>query len=62
MGTRLRDHLVSEHGREFRDLAGLPLAGVHRLEHVEDELGLLHLHHGHARASARRRPRRRPEL
>jgi hypothetical protein len=54
MSTRLRDHLLSEHGRESRDLAGLPLAGVHRLEHVEDELGLLQLHHGHARATARR--------
>jgi hypothetical protein len=60
MSTRLRDHLLSEHGRELRDLDGLPLAGVHRLEQVEDELGLLQLDHGHAHASARRR--RRPGL
>ena len=59
MSTRLRDHLLAAHGREIRDLAGLPLAGVHRLEHVEQELGLLHLHHGHARASGRRA---RPQL
>jgi hypothetical protein len=67
MSTRLRDHLVEEHGRDRRDLDGLPLAGVHRLEHVEAEMGLVHLHHvhrtrGRVAASAHRNSRRRSDL
>jgi hypothetical protein len=67
MSTRLRDHLVGEHGRDRHELDGLPLTGLHRLEHVEAEMGLVHLHHAHrARgtvpASARRSGRRRPDL
>jgi hypothetical protein len=60
MTPRLHHHLVHDHGREDRELDGLPLAGVHRLEHLEHEMGLLDLRHRHVSGRARRG--RRPEL
>jgi hypothetical protein len=57
--TDLRDHLLSEHGRDGSELDGLPLVAVHRFEHVEADLGLLSLGHRHrARGSVRATPRR----
>jgi hypothetical protein len=56
----LRDHLLSDHGRDGSELDGLPLVAVHRFEHVEAEMGLLHLEHEHrARGPVRATPRRR---
>jgi hypothetical protein len=46
--SRLHDHLVREHGRTPREIAGLPLADLHRFEHVEQDLGLNTLSHRHA--------------
>jgi hypothetical protein len=46
--SRLHDHLVREHGRTAREIAGLPLADLHRFEHVEQDLGLNTLSHRHA--------------
>jgi hypothetical protein len=60
MSPRLHDHLRHDHGRQERELDGLPLAAVHRLEHLEDDMGLLQLRHRHLTGSARRR--RRPAL
>jgi hypothetical protein len=54
-------HLVHDHRRTARDIDGLPLDEVHRFEHVEDDLGLLHLDHWHGRNGAMRRGRR-PDL
>ena len=59
----LRDHLLSDHGRDGSELRGLPLVAVHRFEHVEAELGLVSLSHRHrfrgtVRATPRRRARR----
>jgi|1185.fasta_scaffold811765_2 hypothetical protein len=48
MGSGLHDHLVDDHGRTSQELAGLPLADVHRFEHLEQSLGLVRLDHVHA--------------
>jgi hypothetical protein len=61
MSSRLHDHLVHEHGRSGREIDGLPLADLHRFEHVEQALGLITLAHRHGRAApvgdqARSRP------
>jgi hypothetical protein len=55
MSNRLREHLLHEHGRSGRELDGLPLAGLHRLEHVEEAMGLITLTHRHAGTGTRRR-------
>ena len=47
MSTPLHRHLLHDHGREPRELEGIPLGAVHRLEHVEDDLGLIELRHAH---------------
>jgi hypothetical protein len=52
--SRLLGHLLSEHGRTPPELAGLPLADLHRFEHVEHELGLIPLSHRHGADGARR--------
>ena len=49
MSTWLHDHLVRDHGRNPNEITGLPLAAVHRLEHVDQALELLHLDHRHRR-------------
>ncbi len=46
MSTHL-DHLIHQHGRTRRELDGLPLAALHRLEHVEQALDLIALDHQH---------------
>jgi hypothetical protein len=43
----LHDHLLHDHGRTEEQLAGMPLAGLHRFEHVEHEMGLHRLSHRH---------------
>jgi hypothetical protein len=43
----LHEHLLRDHGRTEEELAGLPLADLHRFEHVEHELGLHQLSHHH---------------
>jgi hypothetical protein len=43
----LRDHLLHDHGRTEEEIAGLPLAELHRFEHVEHALGLHTLSHQH---------------
>ena len=43
----LRDHLVHDHARLPHELAGLPLASVHELEHFDETMGLLRLRHRH---------------
>jgi len=45
---RLQHHLVHDHGRAAHEIAGLPLGAVHQLEHFDDTMGLLDLHHRHA--------------
>ena len=45
----LRDHLLHDHSRVAHELAGLPLASVHELEHFDETLGLLRLRHQHGR-------------
>jgi hypothetical protein len=57
----VHSHLVHEHCRAWRDIDGLPLDEVHRFEHVEQALGLLHLDHWHGRDGVMRRGRR-PDL
>jgi hypothetical protein len=47
-GSRLQDHLLRDHGRTGPDIDGLPLADLHRLEHVEHGMGLITLTHRHA--------------
>jgi hypothetical protein len=47
MASRLRNHLLREHGRAGWELHGLPLADLHRLEHLEQEMGLIGLTHRH---------------
>ncbi len=47
MNTELHDHLTHDHGRARHEIAGLPFAAVHRLEHFDQNLGLLHLNHRH---------------
>ena len=41
-------HMLHHHGRTRRDLDGLPLAVLHRLEHVEQVLDLIALDHRHS--------------
>jgi hypothetical protein len=45
--SRLRDHMLHEHGRTGREINGLPLADLHHFEHVEQEMGLNDLGHHH---------------
>jgi hypothetical protein len=40
--------LIRDHGRSPSELGAAPLNHVHRLEHLDDELGLLTLDHVHA--------------
>jgi hypothetical protein len=49
MSNWLHEHLVRDHGRAHHELNGLPLAAVHRLEHVDQAMELLHLDHRHHR-------------
>jgi hypothetical protein len=49
MSNWLHDHLVRDHGRSPHEIAGLPLVSVHRLEHVDQAMELLHLNHRHDR-------------
>jgi hypothetical protein len=48
VGSGLRDHLLHDHGRTGREIDGLPLAHLHRFEHVEQAMGLNDLHHRHS--------------
>ena len=45
--SHLHDHLVRDHGRTGRELDRLPLADLHRFEHVEQAMGLNDLRHQH---------------
>jgi hypothetical protein len=36
-----------DHGRPPHEITGLPLRAVHELEHFDDTMGLLDLHHRH---------------
>ena len=45
--TQLHDHMIRHHGRTERELIGLPLAELHRFEHVEQSMGLNDLDHQH---------------
>jgi hypothetical protein len=45
--SRLHDHLLRDHGRTEPELNGLPLADLHRFEHVEQAMGLNRLNHQH---------------
>lgn len=45
---RLHQHLLRDHHRAWHELDGLPLEAVHELEHFDQSMGLLHLHHAHA--------------
>jgi hypothetical protein len=47
VAERLDDHLVHDHGRLLHEITGLPLPAVHELEHFDESLGLLALHHSH---------------
>jgi hypothetical protein len=49
-------HLLRDHGRTDPGFGGLPLEALHRLEHVEQELGLLVLGHSHAADGTGHRP------
>jgi hypothetical protein len=49
MSSWLRDHLVRDHGRASHEIDGLPLGAVHRLEHIDQTMGLLDLNHRHPR-------------
>jgi hypothetical protein len=54
----LRDHLIRDHGRAEREIGWLPLADLHRFEHVEQGMSLNDLGHRHPedlRTSARGR-------
>jgi hypothetical protein len=46
--SRLHDHLLHDHARTGREINGLPLADLHRFEHVEQAMGLIDLGHQHA--------------
>lgn len=48
----LREHLERQHGRQSRELDGLPLDAVHRFEHLEQEMGLIELAHRHDEAGS----------
>lgn len=52
--SRLHEHLLREHGRTGRDIHGLPLADLHRFEHVEQAMGLNDLSRRHPAAAATR--------
>ena len=54
-GSRLRDHLLGDHGRGGREIDGLPLADLHRFEHVEQAMGLNDLSHCHSADGATHR-------
>ena len=43
----LEDHLINDHGRMPLELTRMPLRAVHDLEHFDESLGLLDLHHCH---------------
>lgn len=45
---RLLEHLLHDHGRARHELDGLPLGAIHELEHFDQSLGLLDVHHSHA--------------
>jgi hypothetical protein len=45
--SRLHDHMLRDHGRTGREINGLPLADLHRFEHVEQAMGLNDLSHQH---------------
>jgi hypothetical protein len=45
--SRLRDHLLHDHGRTEQEINGLPLADLHHFEHVEQAMGLNDLGHRH---------------
>jgi hypothetical protein len=45
--TWLRDHLLHDHGRTAHELDGVPLPAMHRLEHLEQTMSLVHLGHHH---------------
>jgi hypothetical protein len=45
--SRLYHHLLHEHGRDGREINGLPLADLHHFEHVEQAMGLNDLRHQH---------------
>jgi hypothetical protein len=45
--AHLRGHLLDAHHRAARELAGVPVDALHVLEHVDDDLGMLHLDHTH---------------
>ena len=45
--SHLHDHLVRDHGRTGRELDRLPLADLHRFEHVEQAMGMNDLRHQH---------------
>jgi hypothetical protein len=42
------DHLIHDHGRDRQEIERLPLAAIHRFEHLEQAMGLLDLDHAHA--------------
>jgi hypothetical protein len=43
----LREHLIRDHGRTAQEIDGLPLADLHRFEHVEQAMGLNDISHHH---------------
>ena len=45
--SELHDHMLRDHGRSGSETDGLPLADLHRFEHVEQEMGLIGLGHRH---------------
>lgn len=45
---RLDHHLIHDHGRAPHEITGLPLPAIHDLEHFDEAMGLLELHHRHA--------------
>jgi hypothetical protein len=55
----LHAHLLHDHGRTGAELDGLPLAELHRLEHVEHAMGLHVLSHQHPAPLARELSRER---
>jgi hypothetical protein len=49
---QLRAHLLHHHGRCPEEVDRLPADDLHRLEHVEQELGLVLLDHDHTLGSS----------
>jgi hypothetical protein len=45
--SRLRDHLLRDHGRTGPEIDGFPLADLHHFEHVEQAMSLNDLNHRH---------------